>query len=276
MTKLVILSTYWNEKEWISKSLKQIDLISPDLAIVCDGCFDERLDNFSTDGTREVIKKYCEINHKYHSFSAYRGGRFISVFKLLQFGLKQKFSFSYIYWILKHAVKTDKYRLNQAVTFNQMLQLAVKIYGEDIWFMTYDADQFYDDSYVNKLKDIINSSSNFCSLLTAKELTFNNDKEHYTDKYEKRVWNNLPHKYYTNTVILPTRDIKISELFKLTPYIELGGNIDLGIYFHYKYREDKVRHEMTYSLGDRKPPSHDRINDEVFFDGKHPKVISQL
>jgi hypothetical protein len=276
MSKLVLLGTYWNESEWIDRSLSQIVSISPDLSILCDGCFDDRKENFSTDGTKKIIDAFCDGSNKFIKFSAYRGTRVESVLKLLHFGLKQKFSFAYIYWVFKHAIKTDKYRLNQAVTFNQMLHVAVKKLGTDIWFMTYDADQFYDDSYVNILKDIINSNSNSCSLLSAKELTFNNDCNHYTDMYETRTWNNLPHKYYINTVILPTRDIKVSELFKLTSYINLGDNIDLGFYFHYKYREDKIRHKMTYSLGDRKPPSHDRIDNEVFFDGKHPKVISKL
>jgi hypothetical protein len=273
MPKIVILATYWNEKEWVEKSLSQINSINPDLAIVCDGCFDDRRVNRSTDGTEEVIEKYCNNIDKL-KFKAIRSSRIISTFKLLKYAYKRRFSFAYIYWVIKHFCVTNKYRLNQAVTFNEMLDVAISKFGDDFWFMTYDADQFYDDSYVNKFKDIINLNS--CSLLSAKELTFNNDCNHYTDKYETRIWNNLPHKYYTNTVILPTRDIKVSSLFKLTPYINLGDNIDLGVYFHYKYREDKIRHEMTYSLGDRQPPSDDRVDNEVVFDGKHPKVISKL
>ena len=58
MSRLLLLATYWNEKDWIDLSLEQIDRIDPDEVIICDGCFDSRRENRSTDGTREKIADF--------------------------------------------------------------------------------------------------------------------------------------------------------------------------------------------------------------------------
>lgn len=277
MAKLVLLGTYWNEAEWIDRSLAQIDSISPDLSILCDGCFDSEKENYSTDGTRKKIEIYCNRNNGSYMFSAVRRSRFDSIFYLLKFGLKRRFSLALLYILAKHAIRTNKYRLNQAVTFCQMLELALDKLGDDIWIMTYDADQFYDDSYVSDFKKVINSlNGSNIGLLTAKEMTFNRSFECYTKNYEKRTWNNLPHKLYSNTMILPTRDIVRINQFSIKKYIDCVDEKKLGYYFHYKFRINKERDLMTYQLGDRKPPSSDRVNDEINFKGEHPKVISAI
>lgn len=271
MPKIVILATYWNEKEWVEKSLRQIDCIKPDLAIVCDGCFDDRIVNRSTDGSEETIENYCNNTSKV-KFKAIRSSRIISSFKLLKYAFKRDFSFAYIYWVLKHFCVTNKYRLNQAVTFNEMLDVAISKFGSDFWFMTYDADQFYDDEYVTRLKELITNSSPDINLLTATEYTFNHNQFHYTDSYEKRNWNNMPHKYSPNTVILPTRDIKLCSLFSVSKYIDKNNNLDLGYYFHYKFRLNQERSIASYQVGDRVAPDNTRIVDNLTFKGKHPNA----
>lgn len=277
MAKLVLLGTYWNESEWIDRSLAQIDSISPDLSILCDGCFDSTKENRSTDGTREKIEIYCNKNNDSYIFSAVRGSRLNSIFYLLNFGLKRRFSLAFFYILAKNAIRTNKYRLNQAVTFCHMLELALEKLGDDIWIMTYDADQFYDDSYVSDFKEIINSvSGEGVSLLTAKEMTFNRSFDNYTENYEKRTWNNFPHKLFSNTMILPTRDIVRINFFSIQKYIKCVKEKKLGYYFHYKFRKNKEREQMTYQLGDRKPPSSERINKETHFQGVHPKVINKI
>lgn len=277
MTKLVLLGTYWNESEWIDRSLSQIDSIAPDLSILCDGCFDSTKTNRSTDGTRNKIEAYCDRNDNSHMFTAVRSSRYRSILYLLKFGLKRKFSFALFYILAKHAFRTDKYRLNQAVTFCHMLELALDKLGDDLWIMTYDADQFYDDSYVSKFKEIIKScNSSSLGLLTSKEKTFNKSFETYTESYEKRTWNNFPHKLYKNTIILPTRDIVLVNRFSIEKYIKRIDEKKLGYYFHYKFRINKERELMTYQLGDRKPPSTERTDGEVKFTGQHPKVINKV
>ena len=173
---------------------------------------------------------------------------------------------------MKHAVKTNPYRLNQAVTFFEMLNVARKEFGEDFWFLTLDADQFYDDSYISNFKEIINKIDSNINLLTATELTFNESKDKYTDKYEKRTWNNMPHRHEVSTVILPTRDIKICSLFSCRSYYSLGRVYNLGRYFHYKFRINKGRAEDSYKLGDRVAPNETRTTDSLLFKEKHPRA----
>ncbi|CFW14609.1 hypothetical protein [Vibrio cholerae] len=276
MTKLVLLGTYWNEAEWIDSSLAQVTKIAPDLTILCDGCFDSSKDNRSNDGTREKISQYCELNDNAIMFTAVRKSRLSAILFLFIFSFRRKFSVAALLLLLKHCLRTDRYRLNQAVTFCQMLEKAISITGENIWFMTYDADQFYDDSYVSDIKNLIIKYEKLqVGLLTAKERTFTQSFDCYTDRYESRTWNNLPHKYYSNTMIMPTRDIVILDVFSVSKYIDKVKSIALGDYFHYKFRTNKVRSEMTYQLGDRKPPSAERTKGDYPFNGKHPSVIER-
>lgn len=274
MTKLVLLGTYWNEAEWIDRSLSQVTKIAPDLTILCDGCFDSSKDNRSNDGTREKISQYCELNDNAIMFTAVRKSRLSAILFLFIFSFRRKFSVAALLLLLKHCLRTDRYRLNQAVTFCQMLEKAISITGENIWFMTYDADQFYDDSYVSNFKSIIkNCDDNLVGLLTAKEKTFNRSFSHCTDSYEARTWNNLPHKLYPNTMIMPTRDIVLLTTASVSRYVHSVKGENLGVYYHYKFRENKERDLMTYQLGDRKPPSIERTEGEYEFKGRHPSVI---
>lgn len=274
MKKLALLATYWNEEEWIEASLKQIEAISPDFCVICDGCFDDKQNNNSSDGTSEKLAIFCERNG-FSLLKAYRGSRYTSFLKLLKFGFKKKFSLAYFYWIVRHFVRTDKYRLNQAVTFNMMLELSINNIGsENLWFMTYDADQFYSDDLLENMKErIAEAEQKECSLLSAQEYTFSTDFKHFNDKYEKRTWNNMPHKYYPNTIILPTRDIKLIRSFSLKYYLQALQDEHVGIYYHYKFRINKARLAASYTLGDRKKPSLKRTMSTNVFDGEHPKII---
>ncbi|MGR5557318.1 hypothetical protein ACQKQC_13555 [Vibrio fortis] len=273
MTKLVVLGTYWNEREWIERSLSQIESIDPDFVMLCDGCFDESHENKSTDGTRTFISNFCKDKKNRSMVSAYRGSRIRSLFNLLKFGLTRKLSVSYIYWVIRHSIRTNKYRLNQAVTFNMMLDKCYSLYGDDFWFMTYDADQFYTDEFLNDYRKIINNSD--FNLITAKEMTFNNNFNNYNTHYEKRTWNNLPHRYMPSTMILPTRDIKLCSTFSSSFYIDKVQSYDSGYYFHYKFRGDQSRLQASYSVGDRKKPEENRCLDTENFEGQHPKVIRE-
>jgi hypothetical protein len=71
--------------------------------------------------------------------------------------------------------------------------------------MNYDADQFYSDEVINNIKKYCNEDNKY-GLLTATENTFFENFDNYTDQYEKRNFNNMPHRIYRNTFVKPTRD----------------------------------------------------------------------
>ena len=281
MTKLILLATYWNESEWIESSLKQIEALNPDLVILCDGCFDPSIKNYSTDITREKLKEYVNNHNNSILFEAVRKPKLSGLSYILRRGLSKKVSFSLFYLVFKHLLRTNVYRVNQAVTFNMMLDEAISIVSEsnkandDIWFMTIDADQFYSDEMIEKVanRTIFNTKS---SLITAKELTFNESFSSLNDEYELRVWNNMPHKFYDYTLILPTRDISYIERFKVSKYFESLPTISAGNYYHYKFRSDMKRYNDGYNLGDRKQPAGNRSKDIKPFSGEHPSIIKNL
>lgn len=278
MAKLIVLATYWNEEEWIESSLAQIESINADVSVICDGCFDPKKANYSTDSTRKRIETFCFSNSKAMLFNALRVTRYQGLRSILLKGLRKALSFPLLLRIMKHFARTNIYRINQAVTFNKMLEVALASLEnpdhEEVWFMTVDADQFYSDETISKLRKREFQDGNI-GLLTAKELTFNESYNNYTDAYEKRTWNNMPHKLYKNTLILPTRDILLVSFFSISKYIDKVSHIDLGFYFHYKFREDRARLDAGYNLGDRKKPEAERAKDTKFFTGNHPSIIKK-
>lgn len=273
--KIVLLGTYWNESEWVGRSLRQIEAINPDVVILCDGCFDERKENRSTDGTASVLRLFCDNKPGRYLFKAVRQGRLASGFELFKAGFRGIFSLPYFYWVLRHLCFTNKYRLNQAVTFQRMLRSAAKVVGDNFWFLTLDADQFYSDELVSMLRRKLADVPDRISLLTAQEYTFNEGFNYFSTSYEKRTWNNMPHRYSNSTKILPTRDIVIASILSIKHYHRVCDKLDVGHYFHYKFRNDKSREAEGYSLGDRKPPEAERFLNTVEFGGVHPEAISR-
>jgi len=271
---IIILSTYWNEIEWVNLSLEQIEKINPKKAIICDGCFDPRYINKSTDGTTEIIDAFCN-NHDYSfKMKALRKSKVkhlidwffyfdrsnVSIFKKMA---------AKIYGV-KMILITNVYRLNQMATFQHMLTKLSGIENNE-WFMTYDCDQFYSDEILKKIKKI-NLFSSY-DILTTKENTFFDSFSKYSNNYEKRDYNNMPHKYKKGMRFIPTRHpamingnryVNVSNFTKSKKYI--------GQVFHYHIKSQE-RQKAGYSLGDRKNPEKDRTK-TIFFPGQHPKIIS--
>lgn len=280
---IILFATYWNEIDWIKASLKQIDIINPIEIIICDGCFDSKYPNRSTDGTRKIIKSFVNKRENARLISAVRVDRFTGVIKMLRGHKKSRFisKFSPARWkAVYKSMKDNIYRVNQALTFQYMISIS-KLWKPGRWFMVYDCDQFYLDEMIEKFK-ICNKKTKY-GLLTSYELTFFQNFQYYTADYEKRNFNNMPHKIYKDTSIWPTRDLVIEnfsfagirprKFFENELYINKVESKDIGFYFHYKMKSS-ARFEQGYKLGDRVKPDISKYKLKEF-KGTHPRIIRE-
>ncbi len=273
--KLILFATYWNAVDWIYPSLNQIEQLSPDEVIICDGCFDDNYPVASDDGTREIIQEYVDRNKGWKFVEAVRRSKIHGLYSLFRGSPRKKtvklFSPVSIYELLR-AFRCHKYRINQALTFNYMISIS-SVWSEGHWFMTYDADQFYDDDVVDAIFNRRYFDEDI-SLLTARERTFFEGFDTYTTEYEKRNYNNLPHRILPNTAIIPTRDLVIEQGFRPKRYLEQVKSKELGWYNHYKIVSMK-RYSETYRVGDRKEPDYMGYHFNKY-NRDHPAVVSSL
>ena len=107
--------------------------------------------------------------------------------------------------------------------------------------------------------------------MTANEFTFFNDEKSYTDQYEKRNFNNMPHRIYSNTAIVTTRDIVREGLFDIKYYKETEKSLHLGVYNHYKFSGTK-RFDRGYNVGGRAMPNISEYR-QMKYTGRHPSVL---
>lgn len=281
MSNIILLATYWNEIEWIEPSLAQIDRIDPLEIIICDGCFDPNVANYSTDGTREIIKEFVSKRDNARMISALRPNKVSALLSLWKGHAKSNTVnvFNVSRWkAVLMGLRNVAYRRNQAITFNHMISIS-ESWMPRRWFMTYDCDQFYSDAMIEKFS-IANEDVEY-GLLTGDELTFFNSFNEYTDEYEKRKYNNMPHKIYRNTMIRPTRGLVLEEwscanvslknFLTRDHYIKKVKSLHIGEYFHYKLTSSP-RFEAGYRLGDRKKPDGSQ-RAMARFEGKHPSIV---
>lgn len=277
MNNIILLATYWNEIEWIDRSLEQIRRIDPIEIIICDGNFDPRIPNYSTDGTREKIEQFVqEESHRARMISAIRRPSMLrGVSQFMACGCPNNslaFSVSRMKSSLKTQLLINEYRVNQALTFAHMTKISNE-WKLDRWVMSYDADQFYTDELISFF-EITNEQSDYC-LITADEYTFPFSFENYTTKYELRKWNNMPHKIRANMAVYPTRHFVLENRFSgHENYQDLARSIHGGVYHHYKFRADLGRIEAGYSLGDRQAPDPRRYQDLQNYAGAFPASIA--
>lgn len=282
MNNIIVFAAYWNEIQWVKTSLSQIDKIDPIEVIICDGCFDPTQPVQSTDGTREIIQQFIKGRKNAKFIDPVRVAKIKGAIQLLA-GNKKCKRINIIkpsrLRTLYLAFRNVPYRLNQALTFNHMINIS-KYWSPGRWFMSMDCDQFYSDDMLKNLC-IVNTNIEY-GLLTGDELTFFNDFFTYTEEYEKRNYNNMPHKIYSNTSIRPTRGFVLDNwsctmrkhlVFEQDFYINKVKSKDIGNYFHYKI-ERGSRLENSYLLGDRKSPDISKYGLKVFHK-KHPSVIQK-
>lgn len=285
INNLIIFATYWNEIEWIETSLRQIEIINPVEIIICDGCFDARHPVHSTDGTKEVIEDFIKNRTNATMIAPVRTNRLRAFLKMLKGhgkGERKSVLTPARFKALLTVFFTDQYRLDQALTFQKMISLS-KAWRPGNWFMTYDADQYYSDDIIDSFKKLNNEEP--ADLITANERTFFLNFKSFTDQYEKRTFNNMPHKIKQTTNIMPTRDIvledfsfnsfKLSGFMKSDRYIYKVPSVNIGCYHHYKFRLDSKRTNMGYMVGDRQKPQITQY-ELVFFSGSHPAIVQPL
>lgn len=258
MSKLILFATYWNAIDWIDTSLEQIREINPDEAIICDGCFDLKREIHSTDGTLEKIIKFVDSNKNFQFTPPIRHNKCTGILKLFSYlalerSLIKILRPSNYNIIARAAIFCHHYRINQALTFNKMISMS-KHWSPGNWFMTYDADQYYSNDLLCKFKNL---ESEHSDLVCAQELTFFHDFENFTTEYEKRHYNNMPHKIKTNTVIIPTRDIVLQDFTRFRHYYNHKSHKISGEYFHYKIDKNS-RFNAGYELGDRRAPNTEK------------------
>ena len=270
---LILLATYWNEIDIVEASLSQIDQIDPMEIIICDGCFDDRYPPYSTDGTREIIEKYVNerddarlVSPKRYSrgrgtWNIYKGHDKISTISRLKP--------SRLHTVVT-ALRGEPYRINQALVFNHMISIS-KYWKIGHWFMTYDCDQFYSDKMIETFS-IVNDKTDY-GLLTAKEYTFFTDFHSYTKDYEKRTFNNMPHRILSNSMIIPTRQLVVEKIILRAYYANTVKTKYVGEYFHYKFINTE-RSAAGYEVGNRKAPNIKNYS-FIRFEGEHPTIIQE-
>ncbi len=282
---LIIFGTYWNERGWVEASLAQIDALNPAEVILCDGCFDPMQENKSTDGTREIIKAWCAERPHARWVEAVRQPKWLSWLTLLIGHNKASFSRlftpgrwkSLVLWARNHP-----YRINQALTFQKMISMSTQ-WQAGKWFMTLDADQFYTDDMVQKIITYVNDADAEAGLLTGTERTFFGDFKQSTTGYEQRTYNNMPHRIYRGTTVVPTRGLVVDDWMPQSFTLKHALRNELyenkvvtkyvGEYHHYKFQpHDPSRLDAGYQLGDRKPPTADRTQTEPYT-GKYPQTV---
>lgn len=281
-SNLIVFATYWNEIDWIRASLDQIDRIDPVEAIICDGCYDPRVPNESTDGTREIIQEYVAERPNSRMISAVRVSRMRGFLDLLRGHDRARWWQIFTPARLKTLVLWGHcvdYRVNQALTFQRMIGLSRK-WKAGRWFMTYDSDQFYDDDMIEQFRRIDQITD--ADLLTGSERTFFDSFDAYTDEYEARQFNNMPHRILPGTSIAPTRSLIVEDFSRRSFRVKNAMRNELyffkvphrqtGHYFHYKFKLDHGRYESGYQLGDRKRPNAADYPQSKFC-GRHPSVI---
>lgn len=271
-SNIVLMATYWNEIDWVETSLDQIKNINPRKVIICDGCFDPKYPNYSEDGTREKIENFCKTNNNVLTIDAIRKTKFEHTIDWLTYKDFKNHCFIPKLLGLIRLLKTNIYRLNQSATFQFMLDKLSALDDND-WFMTYDCDQFYSDEIINLIKDI--DSLKDYNIITSNELTFFESFESYTDEYEKRDYNNMPHRFKSGMRFIPTRHPALIKDFQYYNYSDIEKNKFFGgEVFHYKFKNID-RMELTYKLGDRKSPEKSKFMFKKFI-GQHPKVIQSI
>lgn len=272
------MATFWNEAEWLSAALKEIEAIDPAYVCVCEGNFDPAFPTHSTDGTKEILTDWVNAASNRMLFKPCEYGSK----KLKRLSLDTKVSGRLSYGLktrLKYALSAHRfhfYRLNQALTFANMARHSPE-WKPGRWAMTYDADQFYSDEQIGIFRTLEKLPDEYCHVI-ATENTFLDSFDEYVNSYEKRTWNNMPFRIANSMSVYPTRHFFEDGLINSTPVHLRGEVLNAGRYFHYKFRNSKERADMTYQVGDRKPPEEVRTAGDKYAcpSNGHPSIIQEL
>lgn len=264
-TRFVIFAAFWNESSNLELALKELDRLAPDKVYVSEGCFDMRRPPRSTDETREIIASWATGRDNVFSVEPVRGNKLFHAKRDWSSFLAGGFGggLGALLLLLRRLLRST-YRLNQSETFNNMLR-AEGSEGGNFWFMTFDADECYDlAAHVNFRR--IRSIESFEMLVTS-ELTIVGEGKAVAPWYPTspiRTWN-VPVRYASGMKFMFTREVfgflgASSKVFR--PIVSFARKAFIGHTVHMKL--DCERIALGVSLGDRRPPSHDRMRSMPF------------
>jgi hypothetical protein len=284
---LIVFATYWNEIDWIEPSLKQIEKLNPKEIIICDGCFDPSRKNVSTDGTRKIIDVWVSKHPNARRISAIRVSKLKSIYMILKSHNKMPWYYIFSLSRLKSFILTlnsNIYRVNQALTFQHMISLS-KCWKPNVWTTNIDCDQFYSDDMIKEIMFEVNNQNSNLGLLSGKENSFFENFNEYTNEYDLREYNNMPHKIYSSTTFMPTRatiienfslsSFDLKKFFYTDFYYNKVKSRFTGNYNHYKFKFNKTRFKDGYALGDRKMPDISKYAVKNYIED-HPSIIKQF
>jgi len=256
----------------MGSTLNQLDQIKAKYVLIGEGCFDPGMPLHSSDGTAEALGAYASSRENVRIVPIVRRSKWqhlVQVFKKLphhnSLYLVARIRLAY------RVLRTNRYRLNQAATFNEMLQLAVSL--GCTWVMTYDADEYLDNEAISSLQQT--SPQPPVMWLQWDEITFFQSFRVCSRSFTiGRHWNgNVPHRIQSETLFVPTRLFaQLGRWGELKSGRAFGTTIRCGSIHHYK-NQDRSRQQAGYSLGDRKP--HQVPGETEVFTGEHPSAITK-
>ena len=227
--------------------------MGPAEILLSDGCFDPAFPEQSTDGTLETLQEFVAHHSNARLVPTVRATRLTHVAKLLFWLAKiPNVPRSFVFSLLSQFRTTALYRLNQAETFNSMLEKSEHL-KPGSWVSTFDADEFFSRDAIAKFRSL-NSSSEFDRGLTKEVIVKHKGKGTVIELTPNiRTWN-TPHKVLSDIRFFPTRQIWRPE-HGLSTSQPVGSSTDrfLGEFLHYKTRGAE-RAATTYQVGDRRAP----------------------
>lgn len=263
---LVVLGAFWNDEAMLRRSMKEVEKLNPDLVLLAEGCFDHKKSSESTDATRQIMEEWARSDHRIKVWPVVRRPRWRHFQNDLAQFLNGGFgsgvgSLPLLIRRLTHSL----YRLNQAATFNFLLQEAAK-QKEIFWFMTYDADEFFDEPALESIRDIRTVGD--YDLLTTREVVFWGSQQNLAPWYPTipfRTWN-VPFRFKTGMRFLLTRELyqldnegRMKKAWLKARIAFIGATIHL--------KTDKARILEGLELGDRKKPSSSRTREIRYLSG---------
>jgi len=271
-SSLILFASFWNERQFLDVSLRQLEAIDPAEILLSDGCFDPALPKQSKDGTLETLQEFVAQRSNARLVPAVRATRLTHLAKLM-FWLAKTTDVprAFVFSLLSQFRTTSLYRLNQAETFNSMLEKSEHL-KPGSWVSTFDADEFFSRDAIAKLRSL-NGSADFDRGLTREVIVKRKGERTLIELTPNiRTWN-TPHKVLSDIRFFPTRQIWRPEhgLSKNQP---IGSSTDrfLGEFLHYKTRGAE-RAAATYQVGDRRAPDDLEIPSPPDFEALTREVI---
>lgn len=242
--RLIILARYWNDMDFLSASLDQIEYWNADLIYLSEGSWDQKIEPRSADGTREFLEEYAKDKQ--------------NVF------------------VIDNVRTNVNYRINQADTSNLVMKLS-KCKSDD-WMMIVDVDQFYSKQHIDKVKDIIENEGSTFEYFNYKVCNFLYNIEEYDETYDNNQ-SRLPSKIVSNASWIQTNHLSVNGITYDRSNLVRRKVLEDVYAVHYEGMRSKNRLTLRYSVGDRKSfwefNQGSRLKNLKVFSGEHSTFASK-